>query len=197
MDRHSHTHAPPTEMMPQQLTRSAEWLEPNGLGGFASGTVGGRRTRRYHALLLAATESGRFLLVNGMEAWIETAGGTFPISTQLYAPDVVHPDGESHLVSFETEPWPRWTFSLPCGTPWLLGPFVEAWTGVRGATATARREARERFVAPLMLHLQDAGLGHISAIADGDPPHSPRGCPFQVWSLGELLRLRNSVLAMP
>ena len=33
----------------------AEWLEPDGLGGFASGTVGGARTRRYHALLLAAT----------------------------------------------------------------------------------------------------------------------------------------------
>ena len=70
-------------MMALQMNLSAEWLEPNGLGGFASGTVGGRRARRYHALLLAATESGRFILVNGLEAWIETAGGAFPISTQI------------------------------------------------------------------------------------------------------------------
>ena len=75
--------------------------------------------------------------------------------------------------------------------PWLLGPFVEAWIRVRGGTEAVSREAREQFIAPLMLHLQDAGLGHISEIADGDPPHTPRGCPFQAWSLGELLRLRN------
>jgi glycogen debranching enzyme len=31
----------------------------------------------------------------------------------------------------------------------------------------------------------------VSEIADGDPPHQPRGCPFQAWSLGELMRLRG------
>jgi glycogen debranching enzyme len=78
----------------------------------------------------------------------------------------------------------------------LLGSFVEAWVRVRGATAQAKLEARERFVAPPLLHLQDAGLGHVSEIADGDLPHTPRGCPFQAWSLGELLRLQNIVLAI-
>jgi predicted glycogen debranching enzyme len=81
--------------------------------------------------------------------------------------------------------------------PWLLGPFVEAWVRVRGATAGARREARERFVAPLLVHLDEAGLGHVSEIADAEPPHAPRGCPFQAWSLGELLRLTERVLADP
>ena len=57
------------------------------------------------------------------------------------------------------------------------------------AGATARREARERFLAPLLAHLDEAGLGHVSEIADGEPPHTPRGCPFQAWSVGELLRL--------
>ena len=44
-----------------------EWLEPDGLGGFASGTVSGIRTRRYHALLLTAVTppTGRMTLVNG------------------------------------------------------------------------------------------------------------------------------------
>lgn len=53
---------------------SAALLEADGLGGFASGTVSGIRTRRYHALLLAATTppTGRMVLVNGIEAWLET-----------------------------------------------------------------------------------------------------------------------------
>ena len=78
--------------------------------------------------------------------------------------------------------------------PWLAGPFVEAWVRVRGDTSAARREARVRFVDPLMAHLQVAGLGHVSEIADAEPPFTPRGCPFQAWSLGELLRLDRVVL---
>ena len=46
-------------------------------------------------------------------------------------------------------------------------------------------EARERFLKPLLTHLNDAGLGHVSEIADGDLPHTPNGCPFQAWSVGE------------
>jgi glycogen debranching enzyme len=42
--------------------------------------------------------------------------------------------------------------------------------------------------------LNHAGLGHISEIADAEKPHTPRGCPFQAWSLAELLRLERSVL---
>jgi predicted glycogen debranching enzyme len=79
--------------------------------------------------------------------------------------------------------------------PWLLGPFVEAWVRVRGNTPAARREARRRFLDPLLGHLAQAGLGHISEIADAEPPHTPRGCPFQAWSVGEALRLDLSVLA--
>ena len=78
--------------------------------------------------------------------------------------------------------------------PWLIGAFVEAWVRVRGNTAVAKEEARARFLVPLYQHLNEAGLGHISEICDADPPHAPRGCPFQAWSLGELLRLHHSVL---
>ena len=79
--------------------------------------------------------------------------------------------------------------------PWLIGPFAEAWVRVRGGSEAAKREARDRFVAPLLAHLDSAGLGHVSEIADGDPPHRPDGAPFQAWSVGELLRLYTSVLA--
>jgi glycogen debranching enzyme len=75
--------------------------------------------------------------------------------------------------------------------PWLSGAFVEAWLRVRDHSAPAKAEARERFLAPLSEHLHHAGLGHISEIADTEPPHTPAGCPFQAWSLGELLRVQR------
>jgi predicted glycogen debranching enzyme len=78
--------------------------------------------------------------------------------------------------------------------PWLIGPFVEAWVRVHGGDAAARKKARAHFLAPLSEHLNHAGLGHISEICDAEPPHTPRDCPFQAWSLGELLRLERSVL---
>jgi glycogen debranching enzyme len=78
--------------------------------------------------------------------------------------------------------------------PWLMGPFVEAWVRVHGHGDEARLEARRRFFDPLLRHLSVAGVGHISEIADAEPPHAPRGCPFQAWSVGEALRLDLSVL---
>lgn len=81
--------------------------------------------------------------------------------------------------------------------PWLLGPFVEAWLRVRGDAPAARGEARRRFLAPLLAHLDQAGLGHISEIADAEPPFTPRGCPFQAWSVGEALRLQERLTATP
>jgi predicted glycogen debranching enzyme len=79
--------------------------------------------------------------------------------------------------------------------PWLLGPFVEAWLRVRGETVEMGNLARERFIKPLLDQLQTAGSAHVPEIADGEPPHTPRGCPCQAWSLGELLRLDRVVLA--
>ena len=95
-----------------RIDDSTEWLEADGLGGFASGTTGGIRTRRYHALLLTATTppTGRMVLVNGVDAFVDTGGGTFALSSQRYAPDVVHPDGSSRIVTFDREPWPTWEF---------------------------------------------------------------------------------------
>ena len=81
--------------------------------------------------------------------------------------------------------------------PWLIGSFVDAWLRVRGNTEAARLEARSRLVAPLLSHLDDAGLGHVSEIADAEQPFTPRGCPFQAWSLGELLRVERVILAAP
>jgi predicted glycogen debranching enzyme len=96
----------------------SEWLETDGLGGFASGCVSGTRTRRYHALLLAATTppTGRYVLVNGMEVHVTTPQGSFDLSSQCYAPDVIHPRGAERIESFAADPWPRWIYRLDDGT---------------------------------------------------------------------------------
>jgi predicted glycogen debranching enzyme len=71
--------------------------------------------------------------------------------------------------------------------PWLMGPFITAYMKVNGASDAARRQSSE-WLLPLQDHLSDAGLGHISEIFDGDPPHRPAGCVAQAWSVGEVLR---------
>jgi predicted glycogen debranching enzyme len=125
-----------------------EWLETDGRGGFASGTTSGVRTRRYHALLLPALTppTGRVVLVNGFDAFVETAAGRFALSTQRYQPDVLHPDGATRITSFASEPWPSWEFALPDGTVVRQELFLErssgacwiAWTLVSNGPATLR-----------------------------------------------------------
>jgi predicted glycogen debranching enzyme len=97
----------------QNLERSLslEWLETNGRGGFASGTVAGPNTRRYHALLLVARNPpvDRLVLVNHLEEHVEIDGRFVPISANLY-PGATHPDGYRRCVGFSSEPWPTWTY---------------------------------------------------------------------------------------
>jgi predicted glycogen debranching enzyme len=93
---------------------SNEWLEPDGFGVFTSGTVNTIRTRRYHGLLLTATSppTGRVMLVNGFDAWVETPGGRVDLSAQRYGSDVIHPRGHERITAFASEPWPTWTFDI-------------------------------------------------------------------------------------
>src|SRR5438874_2520102 len=92
-----------------------EWLETDGLGGFASGTSDGLRTRRYHGLLLIATTppTGRMVLVNGFDAWVATNEGKYDLSSQNYAPGIIGGDGVNSLEAFDWRPWPHWTYKLP------------------------------------------------------------------------------------
>ncbi len=78
--------------------------------------------------------------------------------------------------------------------PWLAGAFVDAWVRVRGGGVTAKREATDLFLTPMLLHYQQSAPGHVGEIADGDAPHTPRGCPFQAWSVGEALWIQEVVL---
>ena len=73
------------------------------------------------------------------------------------------------------------------GTVWafLMGPFLTAYVRVHG---DAGREQARKWLAGFEKHLSEAGLGQVSEIFDGEPPHTPRGCFAQAWSVAELLR---------
>jgi predicted glycogen debranching enzyme len=77
--------------------------------------------------------------------------------------------------------------------PWLLGPFIDAWVRVRRGTEAARRRAYHRFLVPLLEHVATRGYGHVCEITDAESPFTFRGCPFQAWSLGELLRVSTAL----
>src|ERR1700744_5216491 len=89
---------------------SREWLETNGLGGFASSTIAGLNTRRYHALLTAATKPpvGRLVLLSKLEETIVINGDSFELATNQ-SPGVVHPRGFELLESFRIDPFPIFT----------------------------------------------------------------------------------------
>jgi hypothetical protein len=92
-----------------------EWLVTNGLGGYASGTVAGVNTRRYHGLLVAALAPPveRTLLVGGSVEWATYDGRRYPLSTHEYGDGTIDPRGFRHLQSFALEgTLPVWTFAL-------------------------------------------------------------------------------------
>jgi glycogen debranching enzyme len=72
--------------------------------------------------------------------------------------------------------------------PYLIGPFVEAYLKVNDFSPESRKQAAE-FIQPLLRHLTEDGcIGSISEIFEGDPPHQPKGCIAQAWSVAELIR---------
>jgi predicted glycogen debranching enzyme len=84
-----------------------EWLETNGLGGFASSTIIVLNTRRYHGLLVAATKApvGRLVLLSKLEEMLLIDGKRFDLSANRY-PGVIHPQGFHYLKQFRLDPFP-------------------------------------------------------------------------------------------
>lgn len=92
---------------PELPDPTVDWLETDRLGGFASVTFGGRRTRPYHALRLTARRppTDRLVLFNGCDVHLETGAGQFLLSTQRYEPDTFSPEGFRALDSVRVDPW--------------------------------------------------------------------------------------------
>lgn len=131
-----------------------EWLETNGRGGYAMGTVAGPATRRYHALLCVATRPpvGRVVLVNALEEELELGGdgrARVALSAHFY-PGVVHPDGHRRLVEVRRDPWPVWVYALDGGARLEREVLmvrgrdltIVRWRLVGGAGASARLRLR-------------------------------------------------------
>jgi len=77
--------------------------------------------------------------------------------------------------------------------PFLIGAFVEAYLKVNDFSRESKQQAAA-FLQPLLKHLtEDACPGSISEIFDGDPPHKPKGCFAQAWSVAELIRVHQLV----
>jgi predicted glycogen debranching enzyme len=97
---------------PKEAT-AREWLETNGLGGFASSTLAGLNTRRYHGLLVAATRPpvGRTVLLSKLEETLVVGGRRYELSANQY-PGVVHPQGHQFLSRFRLDPFPIFTYRV-------------------------------------------------------------------------------------
>ncbi len=95
-----------------QSLAQKEWLVTNGIGGFASSSVCGANTRRYHGLLVAsfAPPTERKVLVSKVEEKVIAAKEEFYIGTNAY-PGTIHPQGYQYLASFSATPFPTSTFT--------------------------------------------------------------------------------------
>lgn len=92
-----------------------EWLVTNGLGGYASQTIAGTTTRRYHGLLVAALEPPvkRVVMVNGVDLTARYQGDAYSLSTNRWASGFVSPSGYLQIESFHLEGMkPVWRYAL-------------------------------------------------------------------------------------
>jgi predicted glycogen debranching enzyme len=97
------------------IAESKEWLVTNGIGGYASGTVPGVLTRRYHGLLIAALQPplGRTLMLTKLDETIQDGDSSYPLHTNRWGDEIVSPAGYEHLESFSLEGTvPVWRFAV-------------------------------------------------------------------------------------
>src|SRR5687767_2991150 len=95
------------------LAYRKEWLETNGLGGFASSTIVGINTRRYHGLLVAALRApvGRAVLLSKVEEILWIGDRYYEFSANQY-PGVIHPKGYLWQTEFRLDPLPTFRYQI-------------------------------------------------------------------------------------
>lgn len=99
----------------QQSALDHEWLVTNGIGGYASGTIAGVLTRRYHGLLVAAIEppAKRNLLVAKFDDTAQYDGKNYTLFANSWSPNTVFNNGFIYLDSFRLEgTTPVWSYAL-------------------------------------------------------------------------------------
>src|SRR5690349_11287494 len=88
-----------------EIAERREWLVTNGIGGYASGTISGNLTRRYHGYLVAALNPpvGRTLLATKLEEIAAYDGSDYPLSSNRWASGSIEPKGYLNIESFRLE----------------------------------------------------------------------------------------------
>lgn len=135
----------------RQIAESREWLVTNGIGGYASGTVAGMLTRRYHGLLVAALNPplGRTLMLAKLEETVLYDERIYSLSANRWADGTIEPRGYVNIEQFSLEGTiPVWRFA--CADA-LLGKRV--WMQ-QGANTTYVQYSLHRATEPLKLTIR-------------------------------------------
>lgn len=153
-----------------------------GLHDVVDGPFGVDHRIRPNQLLAASLPDGPYATADGAAMILDACA---PLVTPLGMRSL-GPDDREYLGRHRGDPASR-DRAYHQGTvwPWLAGPYVDA------SVLAGRRGAAEALVDSLVAHLRDWGVGSISETADGDAPHTATGCPFQAWSVAEVLRSRR------
>jgi predicted glycogen debranching enzyme len=134
-----------TEIQPFDQADAREWLSANGIGGFASGTVSGAASRRYHALLVAALDAplGRMTLLGKVDETLSVGDKKFDLSANRYPNNIIFPDGWRYIAEFTVWPVPTWTYRLPDGTVLVKRIFLARGKNTVYVTYTLREAVAE------------------------------------------------------
>ena len=92
-----------------ERARGLEWLDTNGLGGWAGTTVAGAHSGRHHGLLVAATQERRTVLLSRLDETLHIEGESFELSCNQF-PGAVVPRGYEHLTAFRKDLFPTFDF---------------------------------------------------------------------------------------
>jgi predicted glycogen debranching enzyme len=94
-----------------EVSARREWILANGIGGYAMGTVSGINTRRYHGLLVAATQppTSRMVLLAAVDAFVQAGGNPIGISANQYA-GAIYPEGFHYLRGFTAGRGVSWRY---------------------------------------------------------------------------------------
>ncbi len=116
-----------------------EWLETNGLGGYASSTISGANTRRYHGLLIAALRppTHRTLLLSKVEETLALADTEYDLSCNQYA-GAIYPQGYRYLREFRSAPFPTFLYEIEGSTPTRLEKLVAMCRGLNAVIVRYR-----------------------------------------------------------
>jgi len=168
-----------------------EWLETNGTGGFAMGTVSGANTRRYHGLLVASLRPPveRQVLLSRLEEEVLCDGEIANLGAAQY-PGVVTPTGFQMLESFRLDPFPTWVYRAGCS---VVEKRVFLVQGEQTAVITYRASARCRLrVRPFLAFRDYHSLQYASDGFGRDVEHRGRTLAVSPFADGPVMRLHHN-----